>query len=91
MRLTVQCAESSEAPNQGYDGGTMDTRTYKPGVYKLTERCGDADSPVVYFDGKSWWLPGWECQMELGSVDGSFQIEENSVGEMIWEDKERSA
>lgn len=64
-------------------------RNFVPGVYMLTERSGDAKSPVVYCDGKHWWIPGWECQLELSDTDCSFKIDARKIGDLIWEDKGR--
>jgi len=66
-------------------------RQFKPGVYLISPRDGDAHSPIVYFDGKQFWLPGWECGLTPGTSGGSFSIDFETIGEMIWEDKETNA
>ena len=40
---------------------------------------------VVVFDGDDWWLPGWECPMEIKDYSGSFAIKEEDIKELLWE------
>ncbi len=60
-----------------------------PGVYLLTSRASDAKSPVVYFDGKLWWYPGWECGMKLNDYSSETNIDRSTIGALIWEDWDR--
>lgn len=66
----------------------MNEKDYLPGVYLLSERSGDGKSPVIYFNGTDWWLPGWECRMKLtDDYNGAFSISRDRIGELVWEDK----
>lgn len=66
----------------------MSERKYIPGVYLLKKRGGGGDSPVIYFNGESWWLPGWELEMKIGDAAG-LDVAEDMIGELIWTDHEK--
>jgi hypothetical protein len=65
----------------------MEKRTYQRGIYHINNKHGDAQSPIVWYDGTHWWLPGWECAMNLSSAPhyecGAFSISESEIGELI--------
>ena len=61
-------------------------KTYKPGVYRISERSIDAKSPIIYFNGQEWFLPGWECGMSLEDSGSSYGFDREVVKELIWED-----
>ena len=67
------------------ENGAMKKKVYKKGVYRTSREMGDAKMPVVIFDGDDWWLPGWECPMEIKEYSGSFAIKEESIKELLWE------
>lgn len=64
------------------------SKEYQPGVYRVRPRMGDARSPVVYCDGDRFWLPGWECPLEPAEDDGSFENNEDCIGELVWPEEE---
>jgi predicted ATP-dependent Lon-type protease len=60
-------------------------RIYKKGVYRASHVLGDAKIDVLIFDGEYWWIPGWECPMEISDHFGSFNITEDNIKDLLWE------
>lgn len=58
---------------------------YEPGAYLIkTGPLGDGKSPVVWFDGTHFWLPGWECALTPSDRDSESRIDVTKIGELVW-------
>lgn len=57
---------------------------YKKGVYRISTKVADSDIDVIVFDGKKWWLPGWEVGLDLDDYNSSFTIDKDCIKELLW-------
>lgn len=60
-------------------------RKYVKGVYRTSEDSTDSGIDVIIFDGKKWWLPGWEIGLKVSNFSSAFTIKEDDIKELLWE------
>ncbi|NRB62871.1 MAG: hypothetical protein HRU40_07560 [Saprospiraceae bacterium] len=58
---------------------------YKKGVYRILSEASLVDIDVIVFDGEKWWLPSWECGLDLNDYNSSFTINKDYIKELLWE------